>query len=196
MTIKLATPAVRRLTPLAALALLAAAAPASLGAQRLQNAPGMTPSGPIIQTAGQSVEVLDPTFKAPDGHVFKAVYVIDRADTAGVNQQLTTIARFLNLHVRNGIPRERLHAAAVVHGTGWMSLLSDSAFGARYGKANPSKRLVEELLANGVQLVFCGQTAAVRGVKREELLPGVQLAVSAMTALNVFQAQGYQYNPW
>src|SRR5687768_1830067 len=117
MTIKLATPAVRRLTALAALALVAATAPASVGAQRLQNAPG-TPSGPIIQAAGQSVEVLDPTFKAPDGHVFKAVYIIDRADTAGVNQQLTTIARFLNLHVRNGIPRERLHAAAVVHGTG------------------------------------------------------------------------------
>jgi intracellular sulfur oxidation DsrE/DsrF family protein len=78
-----------------------------------------------------------------------------------------------------------------------MSLLSDSAHGARFaGTANPSKRLVEELLANGVQVVLCGQTAAFRGVKREELLPGVQLAISAMTALNVLQAQGYQYNPW
>jgi intracellular sulfur oxidation DsrE/DsrF family protein len=85
----------------------------------------------------------------------------------------------------------------VVHGTGWVSLLSDSAYGARFsGKANPSQRLVEELLANNVQLVLCGQTAGSRGVKREELLPCVQLAISAMTALNVFQAQGYQYNPW
>ena len=125
------------------------------------------------------------------------MYVIDRADTAGANQQLTTIARFLNLHARHGVPRERLHAAAVVHGTGWMSLLSDSAYGARFGgKANPSRRMVEELLATNVQLVLCGQTAGFRGVKREELIPGVQLAISAMTALNVFQAQGYQYNPW
>ncbi len=78
-----------------------------------------------------------------------------------------------------------------------MSLLSDSAYGARFGgQANPSKRLVEELLANNVQLVLCGQTAGFRGVKREELLPGVQLAISAMSALNVFQAQGYQFNPW
>jgi len=157
----------------------------------------MTQSGPLIQSAGPTVEVDDATFVIPDGHVFKAVYVIDRADTAGINQQLTTIARFLNLHARHGIPRERLHAAAVVHGTGWMSLLSDSAYGARSGgKANPSKRLVEELLANNVQLVLCGQTAGFRGVKREELLPGVKLAISAMTALNVFQAQGYQFNPW
>ena len=163
----------------------------------MSDVPGSTPSGPVIQSAGQSVQVNDATFRIPDGHVFKAVYVIDRGDTTGVNQQLTTIARFFNIHARNGVPKERLSAAAVVHGTGWIALLSDSAFGARYGgKTNPSKRLVEELLANNVQLVLCGQTAAFRGVKREELLPGVQLAISAMTAFNVFQAQGYQYNPW
>jgi intracellular sulfur oxidation DsrE/DsrF family protein len=178
------------------IAILIVPVPSHLAAQR-SNVPGSTPSGPLIQSAGQSVEVTDPTFKVPDDHVFRAVYVIDRGDTSGTNQQLTTIARFLNLHARHGVPRERLHAAAVVHGSGWMSLLSDSAYGARFGgKANPSKRLVEELLANGAQLVLCGQTAGFRGVKREELLPGVQLAISAMTALNLFQAQGYQYNPW
>jgi len=195
-----AVAAPRRLTTTAAALFLLATltVPAALAAQqRLPKVPGSTQSGPLIQSTGASVEVNDATFTIPDGHIFKAVYVIDRADTAGVNQQLTTIARFLNLHARHGIPKERLYAAAVVHGTGWMSLLSDSAYGARFrGKANPSKRLVEELLANNVQLVLCGQTAGFRGVKREELLPGVQLAISAMTALNVFQAQGYQFNPW
>lgn len=178
----------------AAAVLAALALPAPLAAQQR---PGLTQSGPVIQSTGQSVKVDDATFAIPEGHVFRAVYVIDRADTTGTNQQLTTIARFLNLHVRHGIPKERLFAAAVVHGSGWMSLLTDSAYGARFGgKPNPSKRLVEELLANSVQLVLCGQTAGFRGVKREELLPGVQLAISAMTALNVFQAQGYQFNPW
>ena len=181
-----------------AAALFALAAPASLVAQQGRpSVPGLTQSGPLIQSGGRSVQVDDATFKFPDGHVFKAVYVIDRADSVEANQQLTTIARFLNLHARHGIPKERLHAAAVVHGTGWMSLLSDSAYGMRFpGKVNPSRRLVEELLANNVQLVLCGQTAGFRGVKREELLPGVQLGLSAMTALNVFQSQGYQFNPW
>ena len=157
----------------------------------------MTQSGPVVQSTGRSVHVSNATFKIPDGHDFKAVWVIDRADTAAPNQQLTTIARYLNIHARHGIPKERVHAAAVVHGSGWMSLLSDSAYGARFGSAsNPSKQLVEELLASHVQLVLCGQTAGFRGVKRAELLPGVQLAISAMTALNVFQTQGYQFNPW
>ena len=183
-------------TMLCVLAILAA--PGSLAAQQQPpNGSGITQSGPIIQSTGRSVQVDDPTFKIPDGHVFKAVYVIDRADTAEANQQLTTIARFLNLHARNGVAKERSHAAAVVHGSGWMSLLSDSAYGARFGgKTNPSKRLVEELLANNVQLVLCGQTAGFRGVKREELIAGVQIAISAMSALNVFQTQGYQFNPW
>ena len=178
----------------AAAALVTLALPAPLAAQQR---PGLTQSGPVIQSGGQSVKVDDATYVIPDGHVFKAVYVIDRADTTGANQQLTTIARFLNLHARHGVPKERLFAGAVVHGSGWMSLLSDSAHRARFGgKPNPSKRLVEELLANNVQLILCGQTAGFRGVKREELLPGVQLAISAMTALNVLQAQGYQFNPW
>ena len=186
-------------TKLAAASFLVAtlALPADLAAQRLPDVPGSTQSGPMIQSTGPSVEVTNPTFRIPDGHVFKAVWVIDRGDTTGANQQLTTIARYLNVHARHGVPKERLHAAAVVHGTGWIAILNDSAYAARYGgRTNPSKRMVEELLANGVQLVLCGQTAGFRGVRREELLPGVQLGISAMTALNVFQAQGYQLNPW
>jgi intracellular sulfur oxidation DsrE/DsrF family protein len=202
MPLPSAAPASRRLTTTAAarvvLFALAVVGPIALPSPvAAQSRPGLTPSGPVIQSTGQSVKVDDATFTIPAGHVFKAVYVIDKADTTVVSQQLTTIARFLNLHARHGIPKDRLFAAAVVHGSGWMSLLSDSAYGARFaGKPNPSKRLVEELLANNVQLVLCGQTAGFRGVKREELLPGVQLGISAMTALNVFQAQGYQFNPW
>lgn len=180
-----------------ALALAALAMLAAPTAARAQRDPTLTPSGPVIQSAGQTVKVDNATFRFPEGHVFKAVYEINTADTTGINQQLNTIARFINLHARHGIPKDRIFAAAVVHGTGWWSLLSDSAYGARFGgKTNPSKRLVEELLANNVQLVMCGQTAGFRGLKREELLPGVQLGISAMTALHVFQSQGYTFNPW
>lgn len=180
-----------------ALVLVASTLLATPSVGAAQRDPTLTPSGPLIQSAGQTVKVDNATFRFPEGHVFKAVYEINTSDSTGMNQQLNTVARFVNLHARHGIPKERIHAAAVVHGTGWWSLLSDSAYGARFGgKTNPSKRLVEELLANNVQLVMCGQTAGFRGVKREELLPGVQLGISAMTALSVFQSQGYAFIPW
>lgn len=179
---------------LAAVALLV---PLALDAQPRPNVPGMQPSGPVINSTGFSIKVDNPTFAIPEGHVFQGVWEINEGDTATVNRQLTTIARFLNVHVRHGIPLERVKTAAVVHGGGWTALLNDSAYAARYGgKANPSKALVQELLAAGTQLVLCGQTAGSRGIKASELLPGVQVAISAMTAFNVFQAQGYQFNPW
>jgi intracellular sulfur oxidation DsrE/DsrF family protein len=179
------------------LALLAAASFLStpIAAQR-PNVPGMQPSGPVINSTGFSIKVDAPTFAVPEGHVFRALWEITQADTAVVSQQLTTIARFLNLHARHDIPAARVKVAAVVHGSGWMALLSDSAHTARYGRPNPSGELVRELLSSGAQLVLCGQTAGARSVQREELLPGVQVAISAMTAFNVFQSQGYQFNPW
>ncbi|MBC8085987.1 MAG: DsrE family protein [Phycisphaerae bacterium] len=181
----------------AGLALVAFVA-GSLSAQ-VAPLPGQQQSGPVIQSTGMSFKVDDPTFEVPAGHVFKALWVINAGggDSVRMNQQLGTIARFYNAHVRNGFPESQLKAAAVLHGEGWTALLTDSAFSVRYGgKGNPSKRLVEELLQHGAQLVLCGQTAGSRGIRREELLPGVKVAVSAMVAFNVLQVQGFQYNPW
>ena len=161
--------------------------------------PGQQQSGPVIQSTGMSFVVDNPTFEVPEGHIFKSVWIISTGggDSTKVNQQLVTIARFYNVHARNGYAADRVKAAAVFHGDGWTALLSDSAFVARFGgKGNPSKVLVQELLQHGAQLVLCGQTAGSRGIHREELLPGVKVATSAMTAFNVLQSQGYQYNPW
>ncbi len=172
--------------------------PASLSAQAAA-IPGQQPSGPVIQSTGMSMKVDNPTFVVPDNHVFKSVFVINAGggDSVKVNEQLTTVARFYNVHVRHGYALANVHGAAVVHGNGWPALLTDSAFAARFGgKPNPSRRLVEELVQNGATIVLCGQTAGGRGIRREELLPGVKVAISAMTALTALQDDGYRYIPW
>lgn len=169
------------------------------GALAAQAGPAARESGPRILSGGMTFRIDAPTFTAPDDHVFRAVFEIVQGDGDGSqpNPQVTTIARYLNLHALHGVPDDRVHAAAVIHGSGWTALLSDEAYGARFdGRPNPTRALVEELLANGVQLVLCGQTAGARGVGREELLPGVDVALSAMTALNVLQARGYGLVPW
>jgi intracellular sulfur oxidation DsrE/DsrF family protein len=161
--------------------------------------PGMQSSGPVINSGGPTFLVEGADFDVPPGHEFKAVWeIVERVeDTSQVHPEIVTIARFLNLHARHGVPTERIHAAAVVHGGGWVALLHDEAYGERFdGQANPTGAMIRELMANGVDIVLCGQTAGARGVDPSELLPGVQLGWSAMTALNVFQTQGYQLNPW
>lgn len=173
--------------------------PGMLAAQQAGgDIPGMQTSGPRIHSAGPTIAVEDPTFVAPADHVFRTVFEINEGSTEDpVNMQMLTIARFLNLHARHGVADDRVHAAAVVHGSGFMALLGDDAYGERYdGATNPSRELVEELLANGVEIVLCGQTAGARQIEQDELIPGVQVGWSAMTALNIFQTRGYTFNPW
>ena len=156
-------------------------------------------SGPVITAAGPSFVVQAPTFIAPARMEMKALFEIDAGggDTLKVNEQLVTMARFFNIHVRNGVAESQLKAAAVFHGAGWTALLSDSAFAARFGGTqNPSRNLVQELLVHGAQLVLCGQTAGARNISRSELLPGVQVSTSAMTAMLALQSDGYRYIPW
>jgi intracellular sulfur oxidation DsrE/DsrF family protein len=161
--------------------------------------PGQQMSGPVIQSTGMSFKVEDPTFTIPAGHTFKAMFIINAGggDSVKVNEQVMTMARYFNLHARNGIAEDRVKAAAVFHGNGWPAILNDSAFAARFGgKPNPSRRLVEELLQHGATLVLCGQTAGNRGIRREELLPGVKVAISAMSATEYLQSEGFQLIPW
>jgi intracellular sulfur oxidation DsrE/DsrF family protein len=118
-------------------------------------------------------------------------------DSVKVNEQLTTMARYFNLHARNGVAEDHVRGAAVLHGNGWPAILNDSAFAARFGgKPNPSRKLVEELLQHGAQLILCGQTAGNRGIRRDELLPGVKVAISAMSATEFLQSEGYSLIPW
>jgi intracellular sulfur oxidation DsrE/DsrF family protein len=184
------------------LALLTFAALLTTPIVALAQAPGSVSqqtSGPVISAAGPSFVVQEPTFATPARGDLKALFEINvgGGDTVKVNEQLVTMARFFNIHARNGVTESRLKAAAVIHGSGWTALLSDSAFAARFGgKPNPSRKLVEELLQHGAQLVLCGQTAGARNVRRDELLPGVKVSVSAMTAMIALQNDGYRFIPW
>lgn len=168
----------------------------SAGALRAQ-ASSLQMSGPLIPSGGPSFQVPDATFPIPTGHVFRVLWTLNQhGDSSQVNAQMGTIARFFNLHARHGIAKEHLRAAAVVNGNAWVALLTDEAYQRRYGRPNPSKTLVQELLAAGTRFAVCGQTALSMGVRSEELLPGVQMAISAMTALNVFSADGYRLQTW
>ncbi len=170
---------------------------------------GAQPStGPVIKSGGAVFDVPNPGFQAPADHEYKVVFEIARGveiPAAGSaapnvqlapNEQLNSMARFLNMHARAGVPRERVQLAAVVHGTAGKDLLDDATFRARYGTDNPSGPLIRELLDAGVRIVLCGQTSMGRDVPYDKVIPGVQLALSAMTAMSVLQAEGYRLNPW
>ena len=113
--------------------------------------------------------------------------VAKRAEDGELNRTLVSAARFINMHARAGVHADRIKVAVVVHGTA----VHDVA-----GEAPASAGLVAALVDQGVRILVCGQSAAYYDVKSDDLLPGVEMALSAMTAHALLQQQGYTLNPF
>jgi intracellular sulfur oxidation DsrE/DsrF family protein len=149
--------------------------------------------GPVIENFGPYLPVPEPGFATPMDQSLKAVFDVASSPEPGeASRYLETPARFLNMHAGSGVPEENLRVAVVIHGKATRELLTDVAFQKRFGMDNPNRALVEALIAADVEIVLCGQSAAFGGYDKSELLPGVKLALSAMTALVSLQNQGYR----
>lgn len=180
----------RRLVCIAAAAMLVGSAP-SAGRQ--------TPStGPVIESAGPTFDVPDPGFVTPLGLSYKVVFDVSQpsSPTDAVNPGFETAARFLNMHARAGVPASQVQVALVVHGGASIDLLRDEARRERSAADNPNLALLRELAGADVRIILCGQTAASRSIRQDELVEGVDVALSAMTALYVLQTEGYRVNPF
>ncbi|MEA1785264.1 DsrE family protein [Arenibacter sp. GZD96] len=151
-------------------------------------------TGPIISDFGAVFTVENPDFVLNTLKNYHAVFDVMASPESHtvLNPNIETAARFLNMHAQAGIPINQLKAALVIHSTASKDILSDSAYQARYGTENPNKKLIQAITAAGGQVILCGQSAASRGIARDELMPEVQLALSAMTALIQLQDEGYR----
>ncbi len=148
--------------------------------------------GPVITEYGGVADVEGAAPIAP-GAAFKVVFDVSEAAEAGaVSRRLESAARFLNMHVRAGAPRENIRLAIVVHGAAARDLTRQP----HEGEANANAGLIAALIANGVDIYLCGQTAAHYDIGQEDLLPGVRLSLSAMTVHALLQQGGYTLNPF
>ena len=147
--------------------------------------------GPLIPEYGK-IATVEGAEKLPAGVKFKvAMDSTKRSEGDKVNAVFERTARFLNMHVAAGVPAENIKLAVVVHCSAVMDVTIDT----RYGSANPNAKLVELLQANGVTFYVCGQAAAYHDVGIADLIPGVKMSISAMTAHALLQQQGYTLNP-
>jgi uncharacterized protein (TIGR01244 family) len=114
---------------------------------------------------------------------------------SGINRRFETAARAVNLYALAGVPADKLKIAMVIHGKATPSVLSDASFQAHFGKPNPNAALMTELHKAGVQFLVCGQAMTHAGYSAGEIRSDVQVALSAMTALEDLQAAGYSLIP-
>ncbi len=175
----------RPLRPLLVAAVLLAASAAQAQQSRFTTGPVISDYGPVAE--------IESAAPVPPETVFKVAFDVSEAGTAGqISRRLESPARFLNMHVRAGVPLENIHLVVVVHGPAARDLMIEP----RPGESNANAGLVAALVANGVDIVLCGQTAANAGIEPDSLLPGVRLSLSAMTTFALLQQDGYTVNPF
>jgi len=150
--------------------------------------------GTAIKNHGITYQIESPDLILETSKKYKVIF--DIAKTAEKNDQLNssinTIARFINMHVLQGVPLENLEVVAVIHGGAVKDYTSNEVYFKKYGVNNPNIELIKELKEVGVQTYMCGQSFTYHGYKKEQLSEHANLALSAMTALVYFQEEGYQ----
>ena len=145
--------------------------------------------GPVIEGYGPTYPINDRDVPLREGFVYKAVFDIAQdPKPESVNGNLVSVARYLNMHARNGVPVENMELAIVVHGQAVRNLLFDDD--------NPNLELISLLQKAGVKFYVCGQSMEFGGFARNKLTGGVQVGLSAMTMLTILQSDGYALLPW
>ena len=153
--------------------------------------------GPVFSEYGRVADVADAE-ALPDHVVLRVAFDVTEAGEPGeINRRLDTAARFINMHARAGVPVEDIHVAIVLHSRAAWDVTSDTWYGQQYeGADNANAALIQQLIDQGAQIHVCGQTAAHYDITGEDLLPGVEMALSAMTAHALLQQDGYTLNPF
>ncbi|AXT30671.1 DsrE family protein [Pseudoalteromonas tunicata] len=167
-----------------------------LFAQAVHAAPAKMSSGPVIQAFGKHYSVQSDLVLPADLKLKVVFDVSEQTASKKENRGFNNLARFLNMHVANGVKAENIELALVVHGKAGYDLLSDAAFRQENQRDNPNSLLLAELIKNNVKIYLCGQSAAFLGIQKADLYPGVQMALSAMTAHAILAQQGYSVNPF
>lgn len=157
-------------------------------------ASGAEPStGPYVDNGGPAYAVPDRDVPLPEGHKYRVVFeATDYPDQpAGPNRELELVARFLNMHGKNGVPLEDMDLAVVMHGGALISALTNDTYTRLYGTANPNLALLTSLADAGVKFFVCGQSMGFRELDKKDLAEPVKIGLSAMTLLVTLQAEGY-----
>jgi len=150
-------------------------------------------SGPVITDYGAVWDIPNADFLTDTAKEFKVMFdIMNSPEDPGMrNTSIETAARFLNMHARAGVPLENLHVALVIHNKASKDLLIDSVYETRFGVPNPNSEMLQQLIASGAEVIFCGQSSLSRDIPFESTIKGIQLSLSAMTAILQLKDKDY-----
>jgi intracellular sulfur oxidation DsrE/DsrF family protein len=114
-------------------------------------------------------------------------------DSSKLASTLREVGRTYNLNIANGVPKDRLKVAVVLHGWGIYAVLNDEAYEKKYGIKNPNTEALRTYKKEGIQFYICGQNLGFFNLPAEDLAPEIDVSISAKTALITLDQLGYSY---
>lgn len=153
--------------------------------------------GPLIKGYGPVFDVPQASLALDTSQPLKVVFDVGSSpsEKESLNRRLESVARYMNMHARAGYKAEQMEIAVVLHGAASWNALSDKAYQQRFNTINPNTQLIAALKEHNVQFWLCGQSAGFNGIASEEISSQIGLSLSAMTALQQLQTQGYALLP-
>lgn len=104
---------------------------------------------------------------------------------------LDKAAKVANLLAQSGVPAEHRHVVVILQAAATTGVLNAAGLKARGMAVNPNADLIAKLDAAGISVRVCGQALAAAKIARSEVLPGVQVDLSALTTVSTLQLKGY-----
>lgn len=153
-------------------------------------------TGPVFEDFGPHAPIENASELPADAEFAIAFDVAKPAEGDARNSGFESAARFINMHVANGVAPERIKLVVVVHGKAALDLISDEHRASRDMAPNGSAAMLREMLDHGVRFILCGQSGVAYGITQDQLIEGVEVELSAMTAHALLQQQGYTVNPF
>lgn len=153
-------------------------------------APLAVPGAPVARDVPGAKEL-------PDiNTTYKVVFSIGKPspESGKANPALSTIANYVNTLAKYGVPPEHRKIVVMIHhrGDGWQMILKNAAYQhATEGPDNPSLEMIQKLQKAGVEFRVCGQLVVARKINPEDILPGFQTDLWALTSLVDLQMAGY-----
>lgn len=150
---------------------------------------------PIIPNYGRIMDLEDVDVKPDPARVYNIMIEVvhDMEKPERLNFYANNVARLINLHAVGGVPKENLNVVVVVHAQATNSVISNEAYLKKYEVDSPYVKYFKELHEAGVELIVCGQSLTMFGHSKDDLLPGVKMATSALTAISTYQLAGYAF---
>ena len=142
---------------------------------------------PLPEAANQ------PSVKAEHKAVFDVTKAAKSPDQ--LNPGLERVARAVNVFASAGVPTEKLDFVVVVHGAATPGILNDAQYEKQFGQANPNTALIAALRKAGVTVHVCGQALAKHAFDQSWVNNEVDVALSALSDLVIFQSRGYAVVP-